>query len=236
VAGALDGLRGPLVFVDDIAAPSLSDEDRHHLDRVLRLAVGSPLVAADGRGSFRPGRLGTDLEPIGAVGEVARAEPAIAVAFAVTKGARPELAVQKLTELGVDRIVPFTAARSVARWHDERAGRRGARLEAVARAAAMQSRRCWLPQVDPVTNFAEAVTLPGAALAVPGGEPPTLAHPSVLVGPEGGWADDELAAGLPQVALGDGVLRAETAAITAGALLAALRAGLVGPSTSLRTR
>ncbi|MGI8759008.1 MAG: 16S rRNA (uracil(1498)-N(3))-methyltransferase, partial [Acidimicrobiales bacterium] len=58
---------------------------------------------------------------------------------------------------------------------------------------------------------------------------PTLAHASVLVGPEGGWADEELAHGLPGVGLGSLVLRAETAAITVAALLAGLRAGVVGP-------
>jgi 16S rRNA (uracil1498-N3)-methyltransferase len=229
VTGALDELCGPLVFVDDLDAPSLSAQDRHHLSRVLRLTPGAPVVASDGRGSFRPCRVAADLEPTGAVATVPRVEPAITVAFALTKGERPELAVQKLTELGVDRIVPFAAARSVARWDEGRAGRRVGRLQAVARAAAMQSRRSWLPQVDAVTNFAEAAALPGASLAVSGGEPPSLTHPTILVGPEGGWSEEELVTGLPWVGLGDGVLRAETAAITAGALLAALRAGLVGP-------
>jgi 16S rRNA (uracil1498-N3)-methyltransferase len=229
VAGGLDDLPGPLVFVDDIDAPSLAAGDRHHLERVLRLAAGAPIVASDGRGSVRPCRLAPELEPTGAVAHVLRAEPAITIAFALTKGERPELAVQKLTELGVDRIVPFVAARSVARWDGGRAGRRVARLEAVARAAAMQSRRCWLPTVDPLSNFGEAAALPGAVLAAPGGGRPSLASPAVLVGPEGGWSEDELASGLPRVGLGDGVLRSETAAITAGALLAALRTGLVGP-------
>ena len=65
------------------------------------------------------------------------------------------------------------------------------------------------------------------ALADPGGRPPSLDYPTVLVGPEGGWSPAERGFGLPTVALGPTVLRTETAAVTAGALLAALRAGLV---------
>ena len=90
----------------------------------------------------------------------------------------------------------------------------------------MQSRRAFLPEVDDVRSFAEVAALPGAALADAGGDPPSLARPTVLVGPEGGWSDEERAAGLPAVALGPHVLRAETAAIVAGALVVALRSSL----------
>ena len=81
--------------------------------------------------------------------------------------------------------------------------------------------------VEPVTGFAEVAARPGAAMADRGGAPPSLARPLLLVGPEGGWDDGERAAGLPAVSLSPGVLRAETAAIVAGALLVALRAGCV---------
>jgi RsmE family RNA methyltransferase len=102
-------------------------------------------------------------------------------------------------------------------------------LRAVARAAAMQSRRVRLPQVDEVTEFASLVADAGsaAALAQPGGDPISLARPTVLVGPEGGFSEAEAACGLPAVDLGPGVLRAETAALAAGILLCALRVGLV---------
>ena len=93
----------------------------------------------------------------------------------------------------------------------------------------MQSRRAWLPAVADVSSFATAVALPGAVLADRGGRPPSLSRPTVLVGPEGGWTDEERACGLASVGLGEQVLRAETAAIAAGALLAALRARLVRP-------
>ena len=216
-------------FVSDLDRPELAPDDRHHLERVLRLRPGEELTISDGAGGWRRCRFGLPLEPVGEVRREERMHPEITVAFALTKGERPEWAVQKLTELGVDRIAPFAAARSVVRWDDARAARHVERLRRVAREAAVQSRRAWLPVVDELTTFAAAAA-PPAALAERGGAPPSLAHPVVLVGPEGGWAPEELAVGLPTVGLGPQVLRAETAAVAAGALLCALRAGVVFPS------
>lgn len=220
----------PWVFVDDIHVPALADHDRHHLERVLRVRVGDDLVVSDGAGSWREGRLGPagTVEPTGELVEVPPFVPPITVGFALTKGERPDVAVQKLTEVGADRIVPFTAARSVVRWDAGRAASNVERFRRVAREAAMQSRRAWLPTVDDVVEFPTAAGLPGAVLADAGGDPPSLASPTILVGPEGGWTDEERA-GRRRVALGPHVLRAETAAMTAGALLAALRARLVAP-------
>ncbi|HRW39607.1 MAG: 16S rRNA (uracil(1498)-N(3))-methyltransferase [Acidimicrobiales bacterium] len=227
--GAVPSDGGPLAFVDDLDRPVLADDDHHHLARVRRVRDGEALVLADGRGSWRPARMaGATPEPVGEVVVAAPPAPAIGVGFALVKGSKPELAVQKLTELGVDRIVPFAAARSVVRWDAAKAAAAQVRLAKVAREAAAQSRRPWLPEVAEVATFAVAAAEPGAALAERGGEPVGLHHPFVLVGPEGGWSDDERD-GRPHVALGPGVLRAETAAIVAGALLVALRAGVVSP-------
>jgi 16S rRNA (uracil1498-N3)-methyltransferase len=156
-------------------------------------------------------------------------DPPVTVAFALTKGERPELAVQKLTELGADVIVPFSAERSVVRWDDRRAAGNVERLRRVAREAAMQCRRAWLPDVEDLTDFAGVAAWPGAALADAGGAPPSLDRPTILVGPEGGWTDAERECGLPTVGLGRHVLRAETAAMAAATLLGALRARLVSP-------
>ncbi len=221
---------GPLVFVADLAVPVLSADDHHHLARARRLRPGDPLVLSDGQGRWVAARFADDRpEPVGDVTVSTRARPALAVGFALVKGAKPELAVQKLTELGIDRIQPFVAARSVVRWDAARSASAHIRLERVAREAAMQSRRAWLPEVGGVISFAEAAAAPGACRADRGGGPPNLSHPLILTGPEGGWAPEEQAAAVPVVGLADGVLRAETAAIVAGAVLAALRAGLVGP-------
>jgi 16S rRNA (uracil1498-N3)-methyltransferase len=217
-------------FVADLHAPELSPDDRRHLERVLRLRPGEDVTVSDGAGQWRLCRFGDRLDPVGDIQADERPTPAITVAVALTKGERLDWAVQKLTELGVDVIVPMSAARSVVRWDADRAGRHTERLRRIARQAAMQSRRTWLPSVDDVRPFAELAARPGAAMAAAGGEPPSLRSPFVLVGPEGGWSEEERAAALPTVELGPTVLRAETAAVAAGALLCALRAGLVGPA------
>ena len=216
-------------FVPDPEAPELGDDDLHHLLRVLRVRPGEEVTVSDGAGRCRPCRMGPGglLEPAGEVVVVPRPRPAVAVGVALTKGDRPEVAVQKLTELGVDRILPFVADRSVARWEGERAVRHVGRLRRVAREAAVQARLTFLPEVADLTDFASVAALPGAARCDRGGGPPGLDRPVLLVGPEGGWSDAERDRGLTVVGLGPTTLRAETAAIAAGALLTALRAGAV---------
>lgn len=222
----------PWVYVDDVDAPTLATADRHHLERVLRVRVGDAVVVSDGAGRWREGvlALAGAVEPRGEIVEVPRFVPPITIAFALTKGERPELVVQKLTELGCDRIVPFHAARSVARWDDRRAESHVERLRRVAREAGMQCRRAWLPEVGPLGSFEALVAQPGAALADAGGAPPTLATSTILVGPEGGWTAEERGAAPATVGLGPHVLRAETAAIAAATVLGALRARLVDPA------
>jgi len=218
------------VVVADVGRPVLSDADRHHLERVRRLRPGDPLSVTDGRGTWRWCRFGPEVEPAGGIEHDPAPTPVLTVAFALVKGERPELVVQKLTELGIDRIVPFVAERSVVRWDAGKAAKQLERLQRVALEAAMQSRRTWVPMVEPVTTFAEVSARPGAAGADHDGDPPTLDHPVLLVGPEGGWAPAERASLAATVGLGPTVLRAETAAITGAALLAALRSRLVGPA------
>jgi len=219
------------VFVADLSAPVLEAGDRHHLERVLRLRVGEAVTASDGVGRWLACRWagGSVLEVDGEVVAEPAPAPEVTVAFAPVKGDRPEWAVQKLTELGVDRIVPLVAARSVVRWTGARADGAVERWRRVAREAAMQSRRSWLPVLEPPATFGDLAGRAGAALTVAGGDPPSLDHPVVLVGPEGGWDAEELGAGLPSVGLGPNTLRTETAAVAAGALLVALRSGLLAP-------
>jgi 16S rRNA (uracil1498-N3)-methyltransferase len=229
------------VFVDDPGQPLLNDDDVHHLSRVLRLRDGEEVIAADGQGhwartvwrgtaALEPVTHGTGIGGDGAVQEEARTEPALTVAFAPVKGERPEWVVQKLTELGIDRIVPLRSERSVVRWDGTRGEASVEKLRRVAREAAAQCRRVWLPEVCDTVDFADLHALGGpgeVVLAQLSGHRPTLAQHVVAVGPEGGWSTDELASGLPTVGFGLSVLRAETAAVTAGALLASLRTGTV---------
>lgn len=161
-----------------------------------------------------------------------------------------ELGVDRIMPLVCDR----TVARSDG---SAGGAKRADRVRRIAREASMLARRVWLPEVTDPLPLAEALAVlraPDAdpanaqpawpvspapvaqpaspwggavALAEPGGAPPSLAAPIVLVGPEGGWSPEELAGGLPTVHLGDTILRVETAAIVAGALLTCLRAGIV---------
>jgi 16S rRNA (uracil1498-N3)-methyltransferase len=219
------------VFVSSLDEPVLSDEDAHHLSRVLRLRAGEVVSASDGQGGWRQCAFAAErgLDPAGPVQREPAPSPLLRVGFALTKGDKPEWAVQKLTEVGVDVIAPFAAARSVVRWDAARAERAHERLVRVAREAAMQSRRVWLPVVRPVVSFAEAVAEARAAgiepvLAEPGGSAVSLASPCVFVGPEGGWDASELDVVRGRVGLGSTIFRAETATLAAGVLLGALRA------------
>jgi 16S rRNA (uracil1498-N3)-methyltransferase len=237
VAEDLAGMPDPAacahVFVEELDALELRPADAHHLAHVLRLRSGDLVTASDGAGRWRRCRLAVAagvarLEADGPVVHAPRPVPAVTVGFALPKRGRPEWAVQKLTEAGVDRVVPLRSARSVVRWDGPEAGLE--RLRRVAREAAMQARLAYLPEVAPLSSFADAVAAladAGGALADPAGEPLSLATPAVLVGPEGGFDEAERACGLPLVRLGPTRLRTETAAVAAGLLLCALRSGSV---------
>jgi 16S rRNA (uracil1498-N3)-methyltransferase len=234
-AAGPDGRAGPHLFVEDLATPELSDDDAHHLVRVLRTAVGDEVTLSDGRGRWRPGRLADRsgaLEAVGPSREVLPPAWSLTVAFAPVKGNRPEWTVQKLTEIGVDRIVPVTADRSVVRWAGERGARQVERLRRVIREASMQSRRCRLPVLDSPTGVSEMLAEPAAVAADPGGPPPTGDERVLIVGPEGGWSDEELDRARGLVGLGPNVLRAETAAVVGAALLVGLREGVTRPTTN----
>jgi len=223
-----DGQGGPHVFVESVESPTLSPSDRHHLERVLRLRAGDALTVSDGRGWWLQCRYGAPVQAASEPRLVPLREPEITVAFTPVKGDRPEWVVQKLTELGVDRIVVLRADRSVVRWDGDRATKQLERFERVAREAAMQSRRCFLPTIEGISDIAALAARWDVVRADRGGTPLTLAHPVVAIGPEGGWTDEERQLMSGPVGLGDNVLRAETAAVTAGALLTALRGGWAG--------
>ena len=228
------------VFVDaaQLDAPQMRIEeaDRHHLERVLRLRPGEAVVASDGAGRWRSCRwaLAGRLDATGPVVTEPEPEPAVAVGFAVLKGDRTEWVVQKLTEVGVERLVPFVADRSVVRWEpgSERALRQREKWGQVAREAAMQSRRVRLPVVEDVQALVDVVATlrdggTDPCLAEPGGAGPTLERPVVLIGPEGGWSSSELDLDLPLVDLGPAILRADTAALAAAVFLCGLRSGAI---------
>jgi 16S rRNA (uracil1498-N3)-methyltransferase len=214
------------VFVGSLTAPQLDGGDVHHLTRVLRLRPGASVTASDGCGNWVGCtlRAGGELEVSSDV--VAMDAPArrTTIATAIPKGDRPELIVQKLTEIGIDRIVFVSTARTVVRWDDQRGERQLDRLRRIAREAAMQSRRVWLPEVDGVRPVADV--LAGSdriVVAEPGGRDIAATDDMVVIGPEGGFDPAELPDDVDRVRLASTVLRVETAAIVAGALLVASR-------------
>jgi 16S rRNA (uracil1498-N3)-methyltransferase len=212
---------------------TLDGPEGHHAATVQRLRVGETLLVGDGRGSLvraavtAVGRGTLDL----ALGERTyepQPTPRIVVIQGIAKGDRGELAVQAMTEVGVDVIVPWAAARSVAQWKSDKAHRRWVDT---AREAAKQSRRAWVPVVEPPASTKDLVGRVGGALVLH--ETATarlstvelsLAGDVVLVvGPEGGITPDELAAfeaaAAQTVRLGSSVLRTSTAGPAAIAAL-----------------
>ena len=209
-------------------AISLDEENHHHLSRVLRLRPYDALTLTDGWGHWIEAVVASNFAATGVVrttGSVRKADepPDVGVAFALTKSDKPETVVQKLTELGMRRIVPIRASRSVVKWDADRADRHIVRLAAVARSALAQCRGAWLPIIEPVTDVAVLAQRVGVVRADRGGRGVSSADRLIAVGPEGGWTDEEREQLVDRVGLPGAVLRAETAAIVAAALLVANR-------------
>lgn len=230
----LDGVRpGDPVTVEG--------DEAHHAVVVRRLRVGERLLLTDGVGRVATGEVTATAKRAFtvAVTEVAdhpEPRPSITVVQALPKGERGELAVEVLTEIGVARIVPWAAARSVAVWKGERAAKSHAKWQATAREAAKQARRAWHPEVLPLAATEEVADLIASAdvaivLHEDATEPlgalalPADGHLVVVVGPEGGLTDDEVtrfvAHGAVAVRLGAEVLRTSTAGVAAVAALLA---------------
>ena len=222
--GVLAGSAGPHVFVASQDHLVLDDDDLAHLERSLRMRSGDPLTVSDGLGAWAPAvlRSGGVLELTEPWREAPASIPELTVAFSLVKGSKPELVVQKLTELGVDRIVALTADRSVVRWDEDKVDKATQRWRRIVREASMQSHRVRLPEIlGVVDSHSFFVSCDDVALAHFEGEAISSEHRCVAIGPEGGWSDRELASATHRVSLGDTVLRAETAAIAVGVLLAA---------------
>jgi 16S rRNA (uracil1498-N3)-methyltransferase len=234
---------------------SLAGPEGRHAATVRRLRAGERLDVTDGRGSVaecvvaRARRDELDCRVLRRRTEPAPA-PRLVVVQALPKGDRGERAVEMLTEVGVDEIVPWAAARSVVRWEGERGDRSRLRWCSTAVEAAKQARRAHWPAVAELATTADvAARLSGAGLPVvlheraacpvrellgvrPGGtredgrgDAAALADVVLVVGPEGGVADEELAAfaaaGARTARLGPTVLRTSTAGVVAAAVVLA---------------
>lgn len=241
-----------LFYVDSLpdgAATVVVDGDEgFHAANVRRIRVGERIDVGDGAGAIArcvvdevaKGRLLARVESTATVDEPV---PAVTVVQALPKSDRAELAVELATEAGADRFLAWQSERCVARWDGDAKRDKGLRRwQAVARAAARQSRRPRVPTVDAIVSTSQLVATVGAAvddgavvLALHESATEPLTGPTLtarlgaarsvflLVGPEGGISDAEMAvlteAGAVAVRLGPSVLRTSTAAAVAlGAL------------------
>lgn len=235
----------PVHLVPDLAGVTAGEvvtvegDEAHHAVAVRRLRVGEQVVLTDGSGTTVRGAVASTGKRVftlaaETVSTHEPADPELVVVQAIPKGDRGELAVDVLTEIGVARVVPWAAARSVAVWKGERAAKSLAKWRATAREAAKQARRAWFPEVSEMASTAavaalvadadlavvlhEEATTPFAALTVP-----PSGRIVVVVGPEGGLTDEEVAtfvaAGAVSVRLGAEVLRTSTAGLAAAAVL-----------------
>lgn len=252
-----------LHFVTDDAGTAQSGDDiallgaeAHHAAAVRRVRVDETVTLGDGRGAWLEGVVTAATPKQVDVRVTARAEvpsptPRIVLVQALAKGDRDELAVQAATELGVDAIVPWQAARSVSRW-DAKAEKGLARWRTIVREAAKQAHRAWIPEVEGVARTADLVQRAGSSLmlvlepsasdrltAVAAGAAASETAATgaaatgaadardivLVVGPEGGIAPAELAAlsaaGARPVRLGETVLRTSTAGAAAISVLSA---------------
>lgn len=218
---------------------AIEGAEARHAVTVSRLAVGETVSIGNGTGVVATGAITvaehTRLEIVVADVEMEpRAAPAIFLAQALAKGDRDELAIQAATELGVDGVIPWSAARSVSRWEGAKVTKGIERWSAIVREATKQSMRAWLPDVldlattKQLARLAESTRMlvlePGAPEALSALEPDGR-DIVLVVGPEGGITPGELdafaAAGASAVRLGSGVLRTSTAGPAAIAVLSA---------------
>ena len=231
-------LADPATLAADVVV--LDGPEGRHAATVRRLGVGERADLTDGTGLVAEcvvtaARAGTLELSVLARRREPRPDPALVVAQALPKGEHGPLAVDLMTEGGVDVIVPWAAQRCVTRWAGERGDRALARWRAAAAQAAKQSRRAWLPEVTgPATTAELAQRVAKASMAVlldPAGpvtlgalDFPAAGDIMLIVGPEGGVSQaeaQELArAGAVTARLGPTVLRTSSAGLAAAAIVA----------------
>ena len=222
-------------------AVELDGDEARHAVVVKRIRVGEQVVLTDGAGTSATVTVDATTKTslsatVDEVATVAPELPRVVVVQAIPKGDRGELAVEMLTEVGVDLVVPWAAARSVSVWRGDKQAKALAKWRSTARESAKQSRRAWFAEVAAMVGTADVVALlrdadvpvvlheaasgPLGDLPVPG-----RGEIVIVVGPEGGISEEELAAfaavGAEPVRLGSSVLRTSTAGVAATAALLA---------------
>jgi 16S rRNA (uracil1498-N3)-methyltransferase len=221
---------------------SVSGEQAHYLNRVLRLRVGDTLTVFDGNGLEHPaditeiGKRQVRVVPGQAVRRDVESPLAVHLVQAISRGERMDFSVQKATELGVSRITPVLSDRSIVRLGSDRAAKRQKHWSKIVQGACEQCGRNTVPQIDmpqPLSDWLDQddasqarriVLKPGAEKSI--ASLPVAEHGVILlVGPEGGFSDMEYQKaefrGFQTASMGPRVLRTETAAVAALAVLQA---------------
>lgn len=227
-------------LLDAGGSVTVSGDEGRHAVTVKRLAVGEEILLSDGRGSLARAVVsavqGKDTFVADLVERQAKPapQPRITVVQALPKGDRGEVAVETMTEVGVDRIVPWAAQRCITVWKADRAAKSHARWASTARESAKQSRRAWHPEVAPLSRTEDVIDLvrtadvalllhESAATPISAADVPAEGEVLLVVGPEGGLTEGEVSAfeeaGARTVRLGPEVLRTSTAGTVAAAVL-----------------
>jgi len=234
--------------LEDTGVVTLGAEEARYLGNVLRLAPADEVMLVDGQGrawkarivSFDDRGRKVSLEYSPLVQEADHPVPEVTVLLSLIKATRMDQAIRQLTEIGVARIVPVIAERSVPDVPGERRNARIDRWRKISREALRQSRRPHLPSIEPIVDLSHALKTwksKGLSLAAWEGEKlqsmkdVLLGHEgpreaTLLVGPEGGLtereADAAKAEGFRLVSLGPTILRTETAAVALAAITLSL--------------
>ncbi|MEF9903783.1 16S rRNA (uracil(1498)-N(3))-methyltransferase [Streptomyces sp. P9-A2] len=240
-------MTAPVFVVDDFGTDGsgrhvLDGPEGRHAVSVKRLRAGETVVLTDGAGRRAEGEVtGTEgkdrlIVRLGDVVEEPVESPRLTVVQALPKGDRGELAVETMTEVGVDAVVPWSASRCVTQWRGERGLKSLGKWRATAREAGKQSRRTRFPEVADAATTRQVASLLAeadfaAVLHESGTEPlaraelPSSGSIVLVVGPEGGVSPEELElfaqAGAKPYRLGRSVLRTSTAGTAATAVLLA---------------
>lgn len=252
-------MAGTLFYADAIPAVGqlavVEGDEGFHAATVRRIRPGERLVLSDGAGALarcevrEAGKRGLSAQVVERW-TAPRPTPPVTVVQAIPKSERSELAIELATEAGADDFLPWQAARCVARWDGDRAEKGLRRWRAVARSAARQSRRAWIPDVGGPVSTAALAGLIGERVAAgcivlvlhesarrPLADVPVAQASSIMlvVGPEGGISDDEIgdltAVGSVAVRLGPTVLRTSTAAAVALGALGVLTSRWTGTTS-----
>ncbi|MEW2393966.1 16S rRNA (uracil(1498)-N(3))-methyltransferase [Streptomyces venezuelae] len=239
-------MTAPVFVVDHFDAGGggryvLDGPEGRHAVSVKRLRAGEDVVLTDGAGRWAECVVveteGKDrlIVHMDSVADEPEESPRITVVQALPKGDRGELAVETMTETGVDAVVPWTASRCITQWKGERGLKALAKWRATAREAGKQSRRVRFPEIADAAStkqvaalladadFAAVLHEEGSSDPLATAELPAAGHIVLVVGPEGGVSPEELAvfaeSGAKPYRLGRSVLRTSTAGTAATALL-----------------